>query len=112
MVNALRLFLAGITGIYMLLDGSYARATQTYIAGVTGPWAGIMHLVGLNAHSTVMYTIFIVYGIAWLGAIALYVMRQPQWLFVMAVLTLWYVPFGAILAIGILGTYLRPAPRA
>ncbi len=110
--HILRVSLAFVIGGYMLLDGVYATETQTYIGGVTGPWAGMLHFAGFSAYSSAMYDIFIGFGILWLLAIVLYFFHLRETIFVMAVLSLWYVPVGAILALVIMATYMRARARA
>jgi hypothetical protein len=105
--HVVRLLLALLVGGYMLLDGSYARINDQYIGGTLGPWAVLVKAIGIDPRSYTMNDIFIFFGICWLGAILFYLFKRRTAIFGMAIASLWYVPFGAILSIVILATYFR-----
>ena len=96
--------LAVIQGGYMLADGIHAFAGGSYMGQSLGPWALLLHSVGLDPLGTPVRVTFVVLGLALLTAAALAFWRQgiarvP--LAVAATLTLWYVPIGSILSIAI-----------
>lgn len=99
-ITLLVVFTAG----YMLLDGTRALVIGDYMtpesgeyAGQLGPWAGIVMSLGLDPQSIFVKTFFVVYGLSALAALAGYLTHQP-WgrnaLALLAVLGLWYLPFG------------------
>ncbi len=92
----------------MLLDGIVATQTGRYIgtAPGPGPWATIVQAAGIDPLSYTMHGIFIVYGIAWLAAIGYALTGRSVALYGMAILTLWYVPFGTLLSLLVLGVSL------
>ena len=102
---------AALNGAYMLLDGVYASATGHYIGGTVGPWAALVQRIGIDPRSYTMHGIFIVYGIAWLAAIAFYATRRRSSVVAMAILTLWYIPFGTALSLVLLVTTFRGRER-
>lgn len=104
--------LVAFTSGYMLFDGVHALMTGDYVtpsegeyAGQLGPWAGLVETVGIDPHSTLMKTVFAAYGLSALVGVAGFVTNQP-WgrsaLLIMAVLGLWYLPFGTTINIVVL----------
>lgn len=99
-IAALIVFSAG----WMVFDGSRALIIGDYVtpesgeyAGQLGAWASVMQSLGIDPRSTFVKVVFVVYGLSALTALAGFVTRQP-WgrsaLVIMAVLGLWYLPFG------------------
>jgi len=107
---------------WMAFDGSRAMIVGDYVtprsgqfAGQLGPWSKIVETVGIQPRSTLMKWIFVVYGIAYLAAmVALLLEVSWAWwaMIVIAILGLWYIPFGTliniIVIILLLTTSLRP----
>ena len=117
LVRALVIGLAIIEAGWMTFDGSRALVVGDYItprtgahAGELGPWHHVVEAVGIEPRSTLMKTIFVAYGFAWLMVIVGFVRRLP-WaptaMLVAAVGALWYLPVGTVLSIaqiaGLLG---------
>lgn len=101
-----------LTAGYMFFDGAHALIVGDYIsptdgeyAGQLGPWAGLVASIGIEPRSTFMKVIFVVYGFSTLAVLAGFVTQQA-WgrnaLLVMAVLGLWYLPFGTAINIVVL----------
>lgn len=101
-----------LTAGYMLFDGAHALIVGDYItptngeyAGQLGPWAGLVASIGIDPHSTFMKVVFVAYGFSTLAVLAGFVTQQ-SWgrsaLLVMAVLGLWYLPFGTAINIIVL----------
>lgn len=95
-----------LTAGWMLFDGSRALLVGDYVtpasgeyAGQLGPWAGLVGSIGIDPRSTVMKIIFVMYGLSALTALTGFLTRQP-WgrsaLVVIAVLGMWYLPFGTV----------------
>jgi hypothetical protein len=91
----------------MLVDGTIALATGYYFWPANGgharlgPWALVVGAVGIDPHSLLMKLIFLVFGVAWLvhaGFVAAD-RRNPVATVLLAILTLWYLPFGTLVAI-------------
>lgn len=112
-----------LVGGFMAFDGGRALLTGDYItpqrgrfAGRLGPWSGIVEAVGVDPRSSVMKSTFLLYGLLYVGAAAAWVLGASRaWLAVllMAVLGLWYVPFGTLLnAIAIVLLVLPPLRSA
>ncbi len=104
---------------WMLFDGIRALTTGTYFsfgegasAGTLGPWAGLVEAVGIDPESTAMKFVFVAYGAIYLWVAFAY-LRRYRWartaLTVVAILGLWYLPFGTALNAGVLVLmYLTP----
>ncbi len=101
---ALALFEAG----WMLFDGSRALIKGDYVtpksgtyAGRLGPWSKIVKAIGLEPRSTLMKSIFVVYGFVWLIIIMCFVLQLSwaRWgLLIAAIGALWYLPIGTLLS--------------
>jgi hypothetical protein len=99
-------------GLFMTFDGSRALLLGDYLtlksgrfAGQLGPWSEVVSTVGIAPRSTFMKVIFVVLGMAWLGANAAFQRRKHRSagaLAVLAVLTLWYVPLGTVMSVLVL----------
>ena len=113
---ALVLFEAG----WMAFDGAHALVTGDYVtpstgpyAGRLGPWADVVSAAGIAPRSLTMKTVFLVYGVLWLGTAALLAGRLPRGrgiLMALAAGALWYLPFGTLVSliqIAILATLRR-----
>jgi hypothetical protein len=107
-LRRLIVFLALGPGLFMTFDGSRALILGDYLtpqsgrfAGQLGPWSDVVNAVGIAPRSASMKVIFVVLGVAWLAAVTAFE-RRKQWsagiLAVLAVLTLWYLPFGTVIS--------------
>ncbi len=100
-------------GLRALVIGDYLTPKSGEYAGQLGPWANVLQTVGLEPRSTVVKSVFILYGVAALTATVAFATDQ-SWggsaLIVISVLGLWYLPFGTaanILAITLLSLIRR-----
>jgi hypothetical protein len=97
--------LALLNGGYMLLDGIYVMMKGKYIGPARpGPWANLFEYMNINVFK--LGPLFIVFGLVWL--IWLYSFWTNQsWSYllgiVISVLSLWYLPFGTLFSLIILG---------
>ncbi len=104
--------LALMLGAWLLLDGfravlvgDYTTVTVSGRPGQLGPWAGLLESLGVDPRSTAVKLLHLVLGIGWLAAAGLLIARHPagptraRWL---AVLSLWYLPFGTIIGVMVL----------
>jgi len=87
----------------MVVDGLHALATGSYIGtgahGELGPWSVLVRSVGLAPTSHVVRVAFVVVGLAYLVAVAGYAAHRVgarRALAVLAIATLWYLPFGTL----------------
>lgn len=113
--------LALIEGGWLAFDGSRALVVGDYVtpqsgpyAGQLGPWAKIVEAVGIEPRSTLMKSIHLVLGLAWLGITICFVLRLPwAWsgMVLCAVLGLWYLPFGTLLSVIQIVLLFLPAVR-
>lgn len=103
------LALALIESGWLAFDGGRALVVGDYItprsghhAGRLGPWAEVMSAVGIEPRSTLMKSIHLALGIAWLVVMLCFALGLPWARFgmlVCAVLGLWYLPFGTLLSV-------------
>jgi hypothetical protein len=108
LIRAGVVFLALSPGLFMTFDGFRALTLGDYLtprtgrfAGQLGPWSGVVSAVGIQPRSTVMKVIFVIFGLAWLGAAAAFANRTPGSslaLAVVSVATLWYLPLGTLIS--------------
>jgi hypothetical protein len=101
--------MAFLLGGWLTFDGSRALIKGDYTtpgagphAGQLGPWAKVVSCVGLNPRGALMKSIHVGLGVLWLiGAIAYAI--KPDFgrmlLLGLSVCTLWYLPFGTVLAL-------------
>lgn len=98
-----------LNGGFMAYDGGRALIVGDYItpqrgemAGQLGPWSSLVRTMGLEPRSTLMKTIFLIYGLAYVSATVAFVLGQSGafWaILVIAILGLWYLPFGTLINI-------------
>ena len=88
----------------MLLDGIYVVLKGKYIGPERpGPWAKLFYTLDINVFR--LGPLFIILGIVWLIFLAgLWTGQSWTYLLglIISILTLWYLPFGTLLAIIIL----------
>ena len=115
------LVLAFVEGSWLAFDGGHALLVGDYVtpksgqyAGQLGPWAQVVSAIGIEPRSTLMKSIHLALGSAWLIVMVGFALRVPWgwWgMLVCAVLGLWYLPFGTILSIVQVVLLLLPALR-
>jgi hypothetical protein len=104
-VVALALLEAGwlaFDGTRALVAGDYVTPRSGPYAGQLGPWSKVVARVGIEPRSTLMKSIHVGLGAAWLAVTLCFVLRMPwAWtgMLVCAVLGLWYLPFGTVLSV-------------
>jgi hypothetical protein len=101
--------LAVLQGGWLAFDGARALLVGDYVtprsgpyAGQLGPWSKLVATVGLEPRSTVVKSVHVGLGLAWLALAAAFAGGLPgarAGLIACAVLTLWYLPFGTILSV-------------
>ena len=95
-----------LTAGWMLFDGSRALIAGDFVtpesgdyAGQLGPWANLAQRLGIEPRSTLMKSVFVVYGLLAITSVVCYLIDYP-WagtaLMVVCFLGLWYLPFGTI----------------
>src|SRR5712692_7042281 len=88
-------------GLRALIFGDYLTRTTGPFAGQLGPWSNVVSAVGIAPRSTIMKIIFVMFGLAWLGAIGAFMQRtsgSTVALAVVAVASLWYLPVGTLMS--------------
>jgi hypothetical protein len=106
---------------WMAFDGSRALTLGDYItpksgayAGQLGPWSKIVEAIGIAPRSTLMKSIFAVYGFAWLAIIICFILRM-EWawwaMLVAAIGSLWFAPIGTFFSAVQIVLLLLPAVR-
>lgn len=101
-------------GLRAFLLGDYVTPPSGEYAGELGPWADVLQAVGLEPRSVVIKTVFVAYGLTTLIATAGFATDQSwgrNFLIVMAVLGLWYLPIGTgtnMIALILLFLFRRP----
>jgi hypothetical protein len=116
------LLLAVLEGGWLAFDGGRALIVGDYVtprsgahAGQLGPWSRVVSAVGIAPRSTLMKSIHLILGIAWLVVLVCFAFRLPwAWsgMIVCAVLGLWYLPFGTVLSTLQIVLLLLPALRS
>ncbi len=113
--------LALVESGWLTFDGIHAFATGDFVtpksgeyAGKLGPWSHVVSAVGIEPRSTLMKSIHVGLGVAWLATIGSFVFRfgwaRPA-MIVCAALGLWYLPIGTILGLIQIVILLLPALR-
>jgi hypothetical protein len=93
--------LAAMDAAWMTLDGTKALATGDYttVGGKLGPWANLVSAVGIEPRGMGMKVFFVAYGVCWLAAVVVYLLRprigRPL-MVVAAAGSLWGLVFGTI----------------
>lgn len=110
-----------VNGGWMTFDGARALVIGDYVtprsgryAGQLGPWTHAVRAVGIQPRSTLMKSIFLVYGLLVLCVVAAFVLRaQWSWLAMVLVtaLGLWYLPFGTLVDLVVLLLLFSPPLR-
>jgi hypothetical protein len=81
-------------GLRAFIVGDYVTQKSGEHAGQLGPWARIVSMIGIKPRSTLMKSIFVVYGILWLAFILCYILNFSWALWAMllaAAGSLWYL---------------------
>ena len=95
--------LSVLLGSYMLFDGLHALVTGEYVtvAGRLGPWAAILAIEHIDPHGRFIELGFLALGVGWLvhSAFVFRDARSRVATTILCVLTLWYVPFGTLMAV-------------
>jgi hypothetical protein len=91
---------------FMAFDGTRALIVGDYVtpktgehAGQLGPWKHVIRAVGIEPRSTLMKSIFAVYGFMWLIIIVCFIFKLHwSWaaMLIAAIGALWYLPFGTL----------------
>ena len=97
-----------------LIVGDYVTPQSGKLAGTLGPWGKVVSTVGIHPRSTFMKWTFVVYGLSYLALTAALVLGESRawWgLVVVALLGLWYVPFGTLINVLVIVLASLPAFR-
>jgi len=110
-----------LNGGWMAFDGARALIVGDYVtpkigqyAGQLGPWSRVVQAVGIAPRSTLMKSIFLIYGLAYLIAMAAFMLKAAwAWpaMLDLAVLGLWYLPFGTLINVVVIVLLLLPPLR-
>lgn len=108
LIQALTAITAIVLGGYMVLDGVRELAGHGYIApgGQLGPWAGVLRRAGLDPRSRFVASWFVAHGSLILLTLICHLVGIPGsavLMVVLAVAALWYLPFGTLGALVIIG---------
>lgn len=102
-------------GVHALWTGDYVTPESGRFAGELGPWAAVVEAVGLEPRSTAVEGAFVLYGLAYLGATGAFLARRTRSLWwtvqVLALAGLWYLPFGTLGNVLVIGLLWSPALR-
>mgnify|MGYP007022261763 CR=1 FL=1 len=86
-------------GTRALIVGDFVTPSSGEYAGQLGPWANLVQGLGVEPRSTLMKSVFVVYGLVAIVVLVCYLIGFP-WtgsaLMVVCFLGLWYLPFGTI----------------
>jgi hypothetical protein len=99
---ALVMFTAGwmlFDGTRALIAGDYVTPTTGQFAGQLGPWSNLVKALGIEPRSTLMKSIFVLYGLMALG-ITLCFALGFSWargaMIIVGILGLWFLPIGTV----------------
>jgi hypothetical protein len=101
-------------GLHALVSGDFVTPNSGAHAGQLGPWAGLLSAVGLDPRSMLIKLVFVGQAGAHLAAGIAFVVRVPgAWwaLLILAILGLWYLPFGTAATLAVIALLLAPALR-
>ena len=112
---------AFIAAGWLAFDGAHALVTGNYVtqrsgphAGQLGPWSKLLTAMALDPRSLFVKWLHLVIGTAWLGAIVAFAFRvRRAWgaMLVGAIAGLWYVPFGTLISLIVIGLLMLPGVR-
>lgn len=98
--------LVAITAGWMLFDGARALIAGDYVtpttgqyAGQLGPWSNLVKAIGIEPRSTLMKSIFVVYGLAALTVVVCFVLGLASArgaMILVCILGLWFLPIGTV----------------
>jgi len=95
--------------------GDYVTPRTEPRAGGLGTWSKVVATVGIEPRSTLMKTLFVVYGLGFVGLAGVFVLgvSKAWWaLLVVAALGLWYVPIGTVINAIVITLLVLPPLRA
>ena len=111
-----------LNGGWMAFDGGRALVIGDYVtprtgqlAGTLGPWSRVVEAIGIEPRSTLMKSMFLSYGLAYLAATAAFLLGTSRawWaILFLAVLGFWYIPFGTLINLIVLTLLLLPHLRS
>ena len=98
--------LVAVTAGWMVFDGARAFVVGDYVtpktgeyAGQLGPWANLVQAVGIDPRSTLMKSIFVIYGLLTLVIVVRFA-RGLFWsrpaMILVCILGLWFLPIGTV----------------
>jgi hypothetical protein len=106
---------------WMAFDGTRALIVGDYItpkigqyAGQLGAWSKVVQATGIPPRSTLMKSIFVVYGLAYLIVMVAFLLKASwAWsaMLLVAALGLWYLPFGTLINLIVIVLLLLPPLR-
>jgi len=86
-------------GSRALVKGDYVRPHSGNYAGQLGPWSKLVSAIGINPESTVMKSVFVVWGLVGLIITCCYI-KDMTWarngMIIINILSLWYLIPGTI----------------
>ncbi len=102
-------------GARALVVGDYVTPKTGQYAGQLGTWSKVVSAIGIDPRSTLMKTIFVTYGLLWLAVIVCFILglKWAWWaMLIVAVGSLWYLPFGTLLGLLQIVLLLMPSLRS
>jgi hypothetical protein len=102
----LAVVLVMFTAGWMLFDGTRALIAGDYVTPTTGqyavqlgPWSNLVKAIGIEPRSTLMKSIFVVYGLAALTVVVFFILGLA-WargaMIIVCILGLWFLPIGTV----------------
>ena len=101
-------------GLHALVTGDFVTASSGDYAGQLGPWSKLVAAVGIPPRSLAMKVVHVALGGAWFVAVGLFAARHRLGRFALglcAIAGLWYLPFGTIIGVIVLGLLRTRALR-
>lgn len=105
MIKYLISVLALVNGAWMLIDGIFVIVNGKFVGPEKpGPWASLVGLTGVDVFK--LGPVFVLFGLAWLAFVGAFITEQAwarNFGIALSVLTLWYLPFGTLISLAVLG---------
>ncbi len=112
---------AVIAAGWLAFDGAHALVTGDYVtprsgphAGQLGPWSKLFTVMELDPRGLFVRWLHVVMGTAWLAAIVAFAFRvRRAWgaMLIGAIAGLWYLPFGTLISLVVIGLLMLPGVR-
>ena len=102
-------------GLHALVTGDYVTPSSGQHAGQLGPWSKLFEAIGVEPRSFAVKCLHVAVGGVWLVVIGAFAFRVPNAWYLMlagAIATAWYLPFGTLISLVVIGLLFLPGVRS